>query len=50
MKEFRAFPPTYIEVDGEILPSYQSGNNNEPKYPRYDTIHDCVDIEFVEES
>lgn len=32
MKEFRAFPSTVVEVDGEIVPSYEPGNGNEPKY------------------
>lgn len=27
-----AFPSTYREDDGEIVPSYQPGNGNEPQY------------------
>jgi hypothetical protein len=34
MKEFSAFPSTYVEKpNGEIDPSYQPGNGNQPVYP-----------------
>jgi len=41
MTDFNAFPSTVNEVDGEICVSYQPGNNNEPRYPRYDQTIDC---------
>lgn len=38
MSEFSAFPPTVKETDdGEIVPSYQPGNGNEPRYVPVDT-------------
>lgn len=36
MNEFRAFPSTVREEEGEIVPSYERGNGNEPRYPRND--------------
>lgn len=38
MSEFSTFPPTVKETDdGEIVPSYQPGNGNEPRYVPVDT-------------
>lgn len=50
MKDFQAFPDTYREVDGEIVPSYEPGNGNEPKYQKPRTVFlPCVYIHGQEE-
>lgn len=54
MKEFRAFPSTVVEVNGEIEISYQAGNNNEPRYNNIRMVDIggvcmCATTELIEE-
>lgn len=51
MSEFSTFPPNFEETDdGEIAPSYQPGNGNQPRYPSGDLVDPEMPHDFDTET